>query len=141
MKDCIFCKIISNQAPAYKIYEDATTLAFLDKTPFTNGHTLVIPKKHYRDILDIPNVDLSGIILTAKRLAISYKTLLQADGFNVRQSSGKTAHQDVFHYHLHLVPRYKDDGLELRAFGEAKKLSNVSSVYERLNGLERRQNN
>jgi histidine triad (HIT) family protein len=132
MKQCIFCKIISGQAPAYKVYEDDKILAFLDTKPFTNGHTLIIPKVHYDDMLDIPEDVLSRIILMAKQLALKYKDILKAEGFNIRQSSGVIAHQDVLHYHLHLVPRYQGDGLELRAFGKAPELRQLSSIHDEI---------
>lgn len=120
MNDCIFCKIIRGEIPSRKIYEDENTYAFLDVNPSTKGHTLVIPKKHYENTLETPEDELNNIIQTTKKIAILLKQKLHADGINIMNANGKEAHQSVFHIHFHVVPRYKDDGLNMW-FHEHKK--------------------
>ncbi len=111
MEDCIFCKIARDEAPSFKIYEDEDTLAFLDIKPFTNGHCLVITKKHFENIFDISEDVLPKVFITAKKIAEKVKNTLLADGIRLLQSNGKEAGQEVMHFHLHIIPRYKNDGL------------------------------
>lgn len=106
MKDCIFCQIVKKELPAYIVYEDELVLAFLDIKPFSVGHTLIIPKKHYPDILTINPNTLTLIAEVSQQLAKKYTKILKADGFNANQASGAIAGQEVGHYHLHLIPRY-----------------------------------
>ncbi|MFC1756273.1 HIT family protein [Patescibacteria group bacterium] len=112
MDDCIFCKIIKGDIPSYKVYEDDFVFAFLDISPATKGHTLIIPKEHYENILDIPNDLLYKISEVSKKLALKYEGLLKSDGFNILQSSKEHAQQEVNHYHMHLIPRYKGDRID-----------------------------
>ena len=111
--DCLFCKIIKGEIPSYKIYEDESTYAFLDISPTTRGHTLVIPKVHAVDIQDIDSESLAAVAKTSKYISKLLVDKLGADGINLRNNSGKVAHQDVFHFHMHVLPRYKNDGLNL----------------------------
>lgn len=104
MKDCIFCKIISNEIPSMKIYEDDVILAFLDVNPDSDGHTLIIPKNHYKDINDIPDDVLLHIYKSAKKIMKLLKDKLKCDGFSLLQNNGDV--QEVKHYHLHLKPYY-----------------------------------
>ena len=113
--ECIFCQIIAGSVDSYKVYEDELVYAFLDAHPILKGHTLIIPKKHFVDIRDIDEESLTQVVTVTKKLAKLYEEKLGAVGFNIRNNNGSTAHQDVFHFHLHLVPRYKDDGVDLRA--------------------------
>ena len=113
MNDCIFCKIIKGEIQSQKIYEDEDTYAFLDINPSTKGHTLIIPKKHYENTLETPDEELSKIIKTTKALAKQIKQKLNADGINIMNANGKQAQQSVFHMHFHIVPRYKNDGLNM----------------------------
>ncbi len=113
MKDCIFCKIIKGEIPSYKIYEDKKTLAFLDVNPVSRGHALVIPKKHARNLFDIPKEDLIAISATIKKTAQILKDNLGADGINVLQANEEVAGQSVFHIHFHIIPRYKNDKIHL----------------------------
>ena len=113
MNDCIFCKIIKGEIQSQKIYEDEDTYAFLDINPSTKGHALVIPKKHYENTLETPDEELSKIIKTTKALAKQIKQKLNADGINIMNANGKQAQQSVFHMHFHIVPRYKNDGLNM----------------------------
>ena len=118
--NCIFCKIIKGEIPSFKVFENNKVFCFLDINPLTKGHTLIVPKKHYENIFDIPEEDLKEIISTAKNLANKFKEKLNAQGVNLVNASGETAEQSVFHFHLHLVPRYKDDGLEMNKWWQSK---------------------
>lgn len=109
--NCIFCNIIQGDTPSYKVYEDQDVLAFLDIQPLTKGHCLIIPKKHSQDIFDIGESDLEKIIVVAKKISQKVKNSLGADGIRISQSNGKTAGQEVMHFHLHVIPRYENDGL------------------------------
>ncbi len=111
--DCIFCKIVAGEVSKFKVYEDDLVLAFLAREPVLDGHTLIIPKKHAADIRDIDDESLARVAVATKKLANLYADKLGADGFNLRNNSGAIAHQEVFHFHLHLIPRYKGDGREL----------------------------
>ena len=105
MSDCVFCKIVAGEIPSHKVYEDDAVIAFLDISHFTVGHTLIIPKSHYTDLLDTPDEIIAKIAVLAKDLAANYKPTLRADGFNVKQNSGTVSGQEVMHYHVHLIPR------------------------------------
>lgn len=109
--DCIFCKIINNEIPCSQVYEDNKTLAFLDIRPINKGHILVIPKKHFNTILDIPDNLLKEIITVIKKISKSLKKSLKADGFNIMISSFPAAGQEVMHAHFHIIPRFAGDGL------------------------------
>ena len=113
MEECIFCKIIRGEIPCHKILEDDEVLAFLDINPVSRGHTLVIPKQHYENMMDTPKDIRERVLEISKDLAIQYKNLLKADGFNFLNSSGRAAQQSVFHFHIHLVPRYENDSNNL----------------------------
>lgn len=113
MNECIFCKIVKGEIPSYKVWEDENYLAFLDVFPATKGHTLIIPKKHYKDIFEIPKEKLNRINEISKEIANILKEKLNAEGINILNSSGKVAQQDVFHYHLHVIPRYSKDKFKI----------------------------
>lgn len=112
--DCIFCAIVSGDLPAIKIAETDTALAFMDINPATRGHALVIPKTHAQDLLQISEEDLQHCTVLARRIATRAVESLGADGINLLNSCGRAAWQTVFHFHIHVVPRYLgQDGLEL----------------------------
>jgi len=106
---CVFCNIIKGEIPCFKVFEDEDTLAFLDIKPFTKGHCLVIPKQHFENIFDIDQTVLQKIIVAVKNISGKIKDTLQADGIRLSQSNGSAAGQDIMHFHLHVIPRYKDD--------------------------------
>lgn len=108
--DTIFTKIIAREIPATIVYEDETVLAFLDNRPVQPGHTLVIPKEPYVNIFDIPSETIAHMATVAKQLAIAIQATVAADGVNVVMNNGEAAGQEVFHAHLHIIPRYQDDG-------------------------------
>lgn len=111
MEDCIFCKIINNEIPSYKIYEDDLVLAFLDIHPAAEGHTLVIPKKHTKDIFDIEGKYLERIISVAQKIGNKMKESFNIEGVNLYHASGIAAEQSVFHFHLHIIPRKAGDNI------------------------------
>lgn len=111
--DCIFCKILDGELPGTIVAEDERTVAFMDINPATYGHALVIPRSHTRDLLSIDPDDLSACAVAAKRLAQRAKDALAADGVNLLNACGAPAWQTVFHFHIHVIPRYEDDPLRL----------------------------
>jgi histidine triad (HIT) family protein len=111
--DCIFCKIIAGTLPATIVDEDDRTVAFMDINPATRGHALVIPRAHSRDLLSVPPEDLKAVSVAAQRLAVRMSERLGADGINTINSCGAVAWQTVFHFHVHVVPRYATDPLRL----------------------------
>jgi len=113
MQDCIFCKIVKGVVPSSNVYEDDHTFAFLDINPVARGHTLVIPKNHCQDIFDMKEEDAQAVMLTAKRVASAIMHSLGAAGVNLLNSNKKAAGQEVFHYHIHIIPRYENDGVHL----------------------------
>ncbi|MBL6537611.1 HIT family protein [Streptococcus suis] len=114
MSDCIFCKIVAGEIPAAKVYEDQEVLAFLDITQVTPGHTLVIPKKHFRNLLDLDGQTSTAIFSKIPLIANQLKDKLGANGINLLNNSEEAAGQTVFHTHFHLLPRFDDqDGLAI----------------------------
>ena len=106
--DCIFCKIAAGEIPSRKIYEDNDLIAIMDLSPTSKGHSLIIPKEHYTNIYDIDEEIAGKVMKTAKKLATKMTVALNCDGFNLLQNNGETAGQIMFHFHMHLIPRYKD---------------------------------
>lgn len=115
MSDCIFCKIVAGEIPASKVYEDDQVLAFLDITQVTKGHTLVIPKKHFRNVLDM-DAEVAGQVFAAvPAIARQLKEKLGASGLNIVNNNEEAAGQTVFHTHIHLLPRFdQNDGLDIQ---------------------------
>ncbi len=107
---CIFCKIIKGEIPCAKVYEDSETLAFLDISPCNKGHTLVIPKKHYETIDQMPVEELKDLIAKVQKISKAVKETTSAEGYNVNQNNGKAAGQLVNHVHFHIIPRFNNDG-------------------------------
>ena len=111
--DCLFCKIAAGDLPATIVDEDERTISFMDINPATRGHALVIPREHSRDLLEVGADDLAATIAGAKRLAVRAVDRLGADGVNLLNSCGRAAWQTVFHFHIHVIPRYEGDPLRL----------------------------
>jgi len=107
----IFTRIVNGEIPASKVYEDADTLAFLDISPASRGHVLVICKNESANLLELSDADVVATARTSQRVARALMAALQPDGINVVQSNGAAAGQDVFHYHVHIIPRWHDDGV------------------------------
>jgi histidine triad (HIT) family protein len=109
MSDCVFCKIVGGEIPAFKVYEDANFLAFLDVNPRMKGHTLIIPKHHASTLLELPDNQVRGIFLVVKKVAASVTKALGAPAFTIGSNNGETAGQAVPHLHIHIIPRYNTD--------------------------------
>jgi histidine triad (HIT) family protein len=110
MKDdnCIFCKLANGDIPTNSIYEDEDFKVILDADPVSRGHALILPKQHYANLYELGDEEAAKIMPLAKKLAKKMTDVLGADGFNILQNNGEVAGQSVFHYHLHLIPRFKD---------------------------------
>ncbi len=141
-EDCIFCKIIAGKIPSAKIYEDEEVFVFADINPVNLGHSLVIPKKHYTDISDTPEETLAKLIATAKKIAKAIKEDTKADGINIEMNNGKAAGQIIFHSHIHVIPRFIDDGYrhwkgpektpeEIREMAERIRIK-ISEIYKEI---------
>ncbi len=113
---CIFCRIVRKEAPASIVYEDEQVMVFVDIRPLNEGHSLVIPKEHYENIYDIPEQLNGHLHKIVKRAAVAVKEATKADGISIIQQNGKAAGQEVFHLHVHIIPRYARQ--KLGRFGE-----------------------
>ena len=115
MKDdnCIFCKIADGEIPSATLYEDEDFKVILDVMPASKGHALILPKYHAKDIYDLPDEVAAKVLVLAKKIMAKLAPILECDGYNIIQNNGLVAGQTVFHFHLHMIPRYKSDGLSL----------------------------
>ena len=132
---CVFCEIVAGRTPCDKVAEDATTLAFMDIDPGSDGHLLVIPKRHSADLLTVSHEDLTATTLAAQRIAKAMYAQIGADGVNLLNCSGTAAWQTVFHFHLHVIPRYRDRGkdrMELPFEPGAQSDADARAQYARL---------
>jgi histidine triad (HIT) family protein len=132
--DCLFCGIIAGSVPSQTIASDERTVAFMDINPATPGHALVVPREHSADLLEISSEDLTATALAAQRLAGRMKEVLGADGVNLINACGATAWQTVFHFHIHVVPRYEDDPLKLPWVPEAGDPNEIAAVAAVIRG-------
>lgn len=107
--DCIFCKLANGEIPTATLYEDDDFRVILDQGPATKGHALILPKKHYANIYELPEELAARAMVLAKRMAGTMTEALNCDGFNLVQNNGEAAGQTVFHFHMHLIPRYNND--------------------------------
>ena len=114
MEDCIFCKIIAGKIPSAKVYEDNYVISFLDIMPANKGHCLVVPKKHYETLLDIPDEDLTNLIRATKKITKALSLSIGNGSFNIIMNNGKIAGQLVNHAHIHIIPRFKGDRLRIK---------------------------
>jgi histidine triad (HIT) family protein len=135
--DCLFCGIVAGSIPSQMIDSDERTVAFMDINPATPGHALVVPRVHSADLLEISSEDLTATALAAQRLARRMKDVLKADGINLINACGAAAWQTVFHFHIHVVPRYEDDPLKLPwvpAPGDSDEIAAVAAKLRGENG-------
>ena len=109
-ENCIFCKIVAGEIPSATLYEDDDFRVILDLGPASKGHALILPKNHYRNLYDIDDEVASKAILLAKKMITKLTDVLNCDGYNIVQNNEEAAGQTVFHFHMHIIPRYKDDG-------------------------------
>ncbi|MDL1971073.1 MAG: HIT family protein [Candidatus Desulfofervidaceae bacterium] len=135
MPDCIFCKIVQGEIPATKVYEDSQVLAFMDINPLNKGHTLVIPKRHAETIWEISPEDLTSVIQVAQKVALAIEKGLNPDGLTVVQLNKKAAGQVVPHLHIHLIPRFENDGLTISKWepvpGDMDEIKQVAELIKR----------
>ncbi len=115
MKDenCIFCKIAAGEIPSKTLYEDEEFRVILDLGPANKGHALILPKDHYADLFSLPEEKAEKVIRLAKKMGTQIKDALHADGLNLVQNNGECAGQTVFHFHMHIIPRFKNDGQKI----------------------------
>jgi histidine triad (HIT) family protein len=132
MADCLFCGIVDGSVPSQTIDSDQRTVAFMDIAPATPGHALVVPRRHSSDLLEVEQADLTATLLAAQRLAVRMNEVLDADGVNLLNSCGAAAWQTVFHFHIHVVPRYEDDPLKLPWIPEEGDQDEIARIAERL---------
>ena len=132
----MFCAIVAGRAPAHRLVEDEHTVSFLNIAPATVGHALVVPRTHSADLFEISDQDLQHTLLAARRLARRMKDVLEPDGFNIINSCGAAAWQTIFHFHLHVVPRYEDDPLELPWVPKEGDPDEIAAVAEKIRGTD-----
>jgi histidine triad (HIT) family protein len=132
--DCLFCKIVAGEIPATRVREDERTIAFMDINPATRGHLLVVPREHATDLTDVGAEDLAACAAAAQALAIRVKEKLGADGVNLLNSCGRAAWQTVFHFHIHVIPRYANDPLRLPWLPEPGDREEIAGAAAALTG-------
>lgn len=127
--DCIFCGIVGGRLPAHTVYEDESTLVFMDIFPVADGHTLLIPKRHGKDLFETEPDDLASLIRTSRRVAEALQKVIEPEGIMVFQLNGAAAGQTVYHYHMHLLPRWSDQPLTLhtRTPGDPARLAELAA--------------
>ena len=130
--DCIFCKIISGEIPCFRLCEDEHTLAFMDINPAHEGHALVIPKVHARDLLAIEPESLAAVTITARRVARAVDATLKPEGINLMQCNGEAAGQSVFHFHMHVLPRKLGDELKMNWGLKPGNMDAIGALAERI---------
>ena len=132
--ECIFCKIVAGEMPSTIIDEDERTVSFMDVSPATRGHALVVPRAHSADLLSVAQEDLEAVAVAAQRLARRAKERLGADGVNLLNSSGAAAWQTVFHFHVHVIPRYVGDPLRLPWVPAPGDMAEIEAAADDLTG-------
>jgi histidine triad (HIT) family protein len=132
--DCLFCGIVAGSIPSETVDSDERTVAFMDINPATPGHALVVPRRHSADLLEIGEEDLSATMFAAQRLSRRIKDVLDADGIDLINACGAAAWQTVFHFHIHVVPRYQDDPLKLPWVPEPGDADEIARIAQRLRG-------
>lgn len=133
--NCIFCKIVTGEAESSVVYDDPNVMAFMDLHPVNPGHTLIIPKRHSVNIYDTPTELLEKIVAVSKDLAIRTKEVVKADGVSIFQMNEIAGDQDVMHYHLHVIPRFKDDWFHEKIMIAVKKQSITNPTRGELDSL------
>ena len=134
--DCIFCAIAAGDAPAQIVDSDEHTLSFMDINPATRGHALVIPRRHSEDLVSIPPEDLELCAAAAQRLTLRMRETLAPDGFNLLNACGPLAWQTVFHFHIHVIPRYADDPLKLPYIPRGGDMDEIARTAAEIRGGE-----
>jgi histidine triad (HIT) family protein len=132
VSDCIFCEIVAGRQPSYRVLEDEHTMAFLNIRPAAPGHSLVVPRVHARDLWEISEDVHSRVAAMVHQVAGLLNDALAPDGMNVKHNTGKAAGQDVFHFHVHVVPRWHDDGLNLTWHSPRASEDGLADVLRRI---------
>ena len=132
--DCLFCGIVEGDVPAQIVDSDEHTVAFMDINPATRGHALVVPRRHTADLLEIGDEDLARTTEAARRLAKRMEDALEPDGFNLLNSCRSAAWQTIFHFHVHVIPRYDDDPLQLPWVPRGADEAEIAELAERIRG-------
>ena len=132
--DCLFCGIVAGEIPSEKIDANQRTIAFMDINPATRGHALVVPREHSADLMEIGEYDLTATMLAAQRLSKRMMEVLGADGIDLINACGAAAWQTVFHFHIHVVPRYEDDPLKLPWVPEPGDSDEITEIAQELRG-------
>ncbi|MEA2348150.1 MAG: histidine triad family protein [Thermoleophilaceae bacterium] len=132
--DCIFCKIVAGELPATVIEEDERTISFMDINPWTPGHALVIPREHSKNLYEIDDADLAATSMAAARLARTMRDRLACDGVNLINACEPAAWQTVWHFHMHVIPRYVDDPVELPVRPTPGDPAEIAALAERIRG-------
>jgi len=130
--ECLFCKIIAGQIPSYTIYEDELFVVILDRFPSSPGHSLVIPKQHTPDVFGLTAEESAAIIPVAQKVSKHLCDILDADGLNILQNNGKAAGQAVFHYHMHLIPRFDNDKVRMGFAPTDPSLEDLAAMKTRI---------
>jgi histidine triad (HIT) family protein len=133
--DCIFCKIVAGQIPCFKLFEDAETLAFMDINPVHDGHCLVIPKAHHRDVFEIALEAIAAAARTAARVAKAVSETVKPDGLNLIQANGPGAGQSVGHFHFHIFPRRLGDGVPINWQPKPGDMTRIGELAARIRAL------
>lgn len=132
MGTCIFCAIVDGSAPSETVYRDENAVAFMDINPAGDGHTLVVPRAHVKDLWEISESDASNVMAAAVRVAAAIRRALTPDGVNIMHATGVAAFQSVFHFHLHLVPRWLGDPIRLPFVPRPGDRSAIAAVAEKI---------
>ena len=133
--NCIFCEIAAGNAPVEILYEDENVLSFLDIKPLNIGHTLVIPKRHYENYLDLPADELRNITLISQKIAAKIVKAYKPDAFNIIVNSGKAAGQSIFHFHYHIIPRYSDDKVKFNVVFKSYGNGEMKQIAEKIKNV------
>ncbi|BCN32923.1 HIT family protein [Anaeromicropila herbilytica] len=131
-ENCVFCKIVSGEIPSSTIYEDNDFKVILDISPATKGHAIIIPKNHAKNVFELSEEDASKVFVVAKKVATAMKEALKCDGFNILQNNEEVAGQTVFHFHMHLIPRYKEDKVTIKWCDEHYVGEDIGIIAEKI---------
>ena len=134
--DCLFCGIVAGDVPGQIVDSDEHTVAFMDINPATRGHALVVPREHSADLMEVSDDDLERTMLAARRLARRMEQTLEPDGFNILNACRPAAWQTVFHFHVHVIPRYEDDPLKLPWVPRGAEAEEIAAVAGQIRGEE-----
>jgi histidine triad (HIT) family protein len=134
MSDCLFCGIVAGGVPGQIVDSDEHTVAFMDVNPATPGHALVVPREHSADLMEVSDADLERTMVAARRLARKMEVALEPAGYNVLNACRPAAWQTVFHFHVHVIPRYEDDPLKLPWIPRGAEPDRIAAVAERIRG-------